>query len=173
MSGASPIATDSARKPRHGPSSSITLPKPSGGGTCASSDPKRRNGDFEASARYHAFYWWHRGDPALSTPARVAIANGQNEKFVSAITAWEFITKFRSGKQPEFAGIAADVAMAVASHGFGDLPITRRHAQAASNLPLHHRDPMERFIIGQALVEDMTIVTVDHVFANYGTKTLW
>jgi PIN domain nuclease of toxin-antitoxin system len=121
----------------------------------------------------HAFYWWHRGDPALSMPARSAIGNGQNEMFVSAITAWEFITKFRSGKQPAFAAIAADVAAAVVAHGFGELPITLRHAQMASNLPLHHRDPMDRFIIGQALVEDMTIVTMDSVFASYGTKTLW
>ena len=121
----------------------------------------------------HAFYWWDGGDAALSPLARAAITNGQNEKFVSAISAWELVTKFRSGKQPEFAAIAADVATAVAAHGFGALPITLRHAQAASNLPLHHKDPMDRFIIGQALVEDMTIITIDSVFARYGTKTLW
>ena len=83
----------------------------------------------------------------------------------------ELIVKFRSGKQPAFAGIAADVAAAVAAHGFGELPIALRHAQAAASLPLHHKDPMDRFIIGQALVEDMTIVTIDSIFARYGAKT--
>jgi len=121
----------------------------------------------------HAFYWWHRGDPALSAPARTAIADSQNEKYVSAITAWELITKFRSGKQPEFAGIAADVAAAVAAHGFIPLPITVGHAQAASELPLQHKDPMDRFLIGQAVAEDMTIVTADRVFASYSVKLLW
>ena len=121
----------------------------------------------------HAFYWWDGGDPALSQPARAAIASGENEKFVSAISAWELIIKFRSGTQLEFAVIAADVATAVAAHGFGELPIALRHAEAAANLPLHHRDPMDRFIIGQALVEDMTIITIDSIFAQYGTKTLW
>jgi PIN domain nuclease of toxin-antitoxin system len=121
----------------------------------------------------HALYWWHRGDAALSGSAQAAIANDHNGKFVSAITAWEFIAKFRSGKQPEFAAIAADVAAVVASHGFIQMPITLHHAQAAANLPFHHRDPMDRFIIGQAIAEDMTIVTADAAFASYPVRLLW
>jgi PIN domain nuclease of toxin-antitoxin system len=97
----------------------------------------------------------------------------RTKKYVSAITAWEFVTKFRSSKQPEFAGIAADVAAVVVSHGFIQLPITMRHAQAASHLPVHHRDPMDRLLIGQAIVEDLTIVTVDGAFASYSAKLLW
>jgi PIN domain nuclease of toxin-antitoxin system len=85
----------------------------------------------------------------------------------------ELIVKFRSGKQPAFAGIAADVAAVVALHGFIQLPITMRHAQAASDLPPHHRDPMDRCLIGQAIVEGMTIVTVDGAFASYSAKLLW
>jgi PIN domain nuclease of toxin-antitoxin system len=121
----------------------------------------------------HAFYWWHRGDPALSEPAQTAIADNQNEKYVSAITAWELVTKFHSGKQPEFAGLAADVAAVVAAHGFIQLPITIDHARVASELPPHHKDPMDRFLIGQAIVEDMTIVTADRAFASYSVKLLW
>jgi PIN domain nuclease of toxin-antitoxin system len=121
----------------------------------------------------HTLYWWHRGDAALSAAAQAAISDSRNEKYVSAITAWEFITKFRSGKQSAFAGIAADVAAVVASHGFIQLPITTRHAQVAAHLPSHHGDPMDRFLIGQAIVEDMTIVTVDGAFASYSAKLLW
>jgi PIN domain nuclease of toxin-antitoxin system len=121
----------------------------------------------------HAFYWWHSGDPALSVPARGAIADSQNDKYVSAITAWEIITKFRSGKQPEFAGIAADVAAVVAAHGFIPLPITIGHAQVASDLPPHHKDPMDRFLIGQAIAEDMTIVTAGRIFVSYPVRLLW
>jgi PIN domain nuclease of toxin-antitoxin system len=109
----------------------------------------------------------------LSASARTAIADANHEKYVSAISAWEFIKKFRSGKQPEFASIAADVAAVVAAHGFIPLPITMRHAQVASGLPLHHRDPMDRFLIGQAIAEDMTIVTADGAFASYPAKVLW
>ncbi|MGD0105746.1 MAG: type II toxin-antitoxin system VapC family toxin [Rhodopila sp.] len=121
----------------------------------------------------HTLYWWHLGDPALSATAQAAIADSRNEKYVSAITAWEFIAKFRSGRQPEFAAIASDVAAVVASHGFIQIPIAMRHAQAASDLPFHHKDPMVRFLIGQAIVEDMTIVTIDGAFASYTARLLW
>ena len=119
----------------------------------------------------HAFYWWCVDDPALSLTARTAISNIQNEKFISAITAWELITKFRSGKEPGFSDIAANVSGAVAAQGLTELAITMRHAAMAANLPLHHRDPLDRLLISQA--EDMTIVTIDGVFTSYGTRTLW
>ena len=121
----------------------------------------------------HAFYWWHTGDAALSSNAQAAIADGQNEKYVSAITAWELVIKFRFGKEPGFGGIADDVADGIAVQGFTELPIAVRHAEVAARLPLHHKDPMDRFLIAQAIVEDMTIVTVDRVFANYSAKLLW
>ena len=121
----------------------------------------------------HTLYWWHRGDPALSPTAHAAIADSRSEKYVSAITVWELVAKFRSGKQPEFAAIAQDVAAVVAMHGFIQLPISMRHAQAAADLPLHHKDPMDRFLIGQALIEDMTIITADGAFSSYGVSVLW
>lgn len=121
----------------------------------------------------HTLYWWHRGDEALSEVALAAIADSANEKFVSAITAWEFITKYRSGKQPEFASIAADAMAVVAAHGFVPLPVTMQHAQIAAGLPLHHKDPLDRLLIGQAIVEDMTIITADSAFASYTAKLLW
>jgi PIN domain nuclease of toxin-antitoxin system len=121
----------------------------------------------------HAFYWWCVDDPALSLTARAAIADVQNEKYVSAITAWEFVTKFRSGKELGFRHIAADVSGAAAAQGLTDLPITMRHAEMAASLPLHHRDPMDRILIAQAIVEDMTIVTIDRIFSNYAARTIW
>jgi PIN domain nuclease of toxin-antitoxin system len=102
-----------------------------------------------------------------------AIADSQNEKYVSAITAWEFITKFRSGKEPGFSNIAADVSGAVAAQGLTELAITMRHAEVAASLPIHHKDPMDRLLIAQAIVEDMTIVTADGIFANYAAKIMW
>jgi PIN domain nuclease of toxin-antitoxin system len=121
----------------------------------------------------HAFYWWCIGDGALSLSAQAAIADPANESFVSAITAWELIAKFRSGKEPAFAAVAADVSGTVAAQGFTVLPITLSHGEASANLPLHHKDPMDRFLIAQAIVEDMTIVTADRSFAAYAAQLLW
>jgi PIN domain nuclease of toxin-antitoxin system len=121
----------------------------------------------------HTFYWWCIDSPALSATARAAIADSGNEKYVSAITAWEIITKFRSGKEPGFAGLAADVIGAVLAQGFSELPIATRHAEVSANLPSHHKDPMDRFLIAQAIVEDMTIVTTDGSFSSYTARLLW
>ena len=121
----------------------------------------------------HAFYWWCIDDPALSLTARTAIADTRNEKYVSAITAWEFIIKFRSGKEPGFSHIAADVSGAVAAQGLSELAVTMRHAEVAASLPLHHKDPMDRLLIAQAIIEDMTIVTIDGISQVYATKIIW
>jgi len=121
----------------------------------------------------HAFYWWCIDDPALSLTARNAISDVSNEKYVSAIAAWEFVTKCRSGKEPGFSQIAADLSRAVAAQESTELPITMRRAEMAANLPLHHKDPVDRFLIAQAIVEDMTIVTIDRNFSSYAAPILW
>jgi len=48
-----------------------------------------------------------------------------------------------------------------------------RHAQVAADVPLHHKDPMDRLLIGQAAIENMTIVTADNAFSSYNVKVLW
>ena len=57
----------------------------------------------------HAFLWWLAGDQALSEAARAAIADPENEVFISAASAWEIATKYRLGKLPGAAVIAADI----------------------------------------------------------------
>jgi PIN domain nuclease of toxin-antitoxin system len=121
----------------------------------------------------HAFYWWCLDDPALSVAARSAIAHAHNEKYVSAISAWEFIAKFRSGKESGFRHFAADVSGAVAAQGLSELAITMRHAEVAADLPFHHKDPTDRLLVAKAIVEDKTIVTIDRIFASYAAKTIW
>jgi PIN domain nuclease of toxin-antitoxin system len=121
----------------------------------------------------HAFYWWSTTNPALSPRAKAAISDYRNDVFVSAVTGWEIVAKFRSGKAPEFQSVAGNVAAAIASQGMTELPITVHHAEAAANLPLHHKDPRDCFIIAQAVLEDMTIVTAGAIFASYEAKLLW
>jgi PIN domain nuclease of toxin-antitoxin system len=121
----------------------------------------------------HTFYWWIGGKSSLSANAHAAISNQQNEKYISAITIWEIITKFRSGKEPGFGAIAANVAGAVAAQGFTELAITAHHAEVSASLPYHHRDPMDRFLIAQAIVEGMTIATADSSFDSYPATLLW
>ncbi|MDB5359024.1 MAG: twitching motility protein PilT [Rhodospirillales bacterium] len=121
----------------------------------------------------HAFIWWLAGDDALSNAARVAIAEEGNEIFVSAASAWEMTTKHRIGKLPRLDPIAADLESAIAGQGFRELPISLRHGQVAGALPGLHRDPFDRMLIAQAMLDDLVLVSNETPFDAYGVRRLW
>jgi PIN domain nuclease of toxin-antitoxin system len=121
----------------------------------------------------HALLWWLDGDALLSPAARKAIADEENEVLVSAASAWEIATKHRLGKLPGAASVAADVVGAVASQGFAPLAITLAHGQKAGALPGPHRDPFDRMLIAQAMLEELVLVSNEIVFDAYGTQRLW
>ncbi|MGQ0581082.1 MAG: type II toxin-antitoxin system VapC family toxin [Reyranella sp.] len=121
----------------------------------------------------HAFLWWVFADPKLSHHARAEVGNDDNEILVSAASAWEITTKYRIGKLPEAGNVADNVAGRVASEGFSELTVTMRHAQRAGDLVGHHRDPFDRMLIAQAMLEDLTLVSNERTFDAYGVKRLW
>ncbi len=121
----------------------------------------------------HALMWWLLGDDSLSATARNAIADPGNDSFVSAASAWEITTKYRIGKLPQAAFLAADVAGIAAAHGFTELSISIRHGQVGGSLPGIHKDPFDRILIAQAITEDMAIVSRDAILGAYGIVRLW
>jgi PIN domain nuclease of toxin-antitoxin system len=121
----------------------------------------------------HAFLWWLAGDETLSAGARAAIAVEHNEVFVSAASAWEIATKHRIGKLPGVAAIVADLDGAITDQGFTPLPISPRHGQAAGALPGPHRDPFDRMLIAQAMLENLVLVSNEQPFDAYGVARLW
>ena len=88
--------------------------------------------------------------------------------FVSAASLWEIETKRQIGKLEE----DGNVRTPLDAFGFRELPITWRHAQAVGRLPLIHRDPFDRILAAQALVEDLALVTADRDLARYPIRTL-
>ncbi len=121
----------------------------------------------------HAFLWWLADDPDLSARAKAAIADPANAVHVSAATAWEITTKHRLGKLPGAALVAADVAAQIEAEGFDELAISVAHAQHAGTLPGPHRDPFDRMLIAQALLEDLVLVSIEAAFDIYGIQRLW
>ena len=121
----------------------------------------------------HALIWWLAGDPSLSANAKAAVADLDNEVFVSAAAAWEIATKYRIGKLPQAAALAVDVSGALALQGFLELPITLQHGQTAGNLPGPLRDPFDRMLIAQATLADLALVSNEAVFDRYGVRRLW
>ncbi len=121
----------------------------------------------------HALIWWLAGDESLSLPARAAIADDSNTVFVSAASVWEITTEHRLGKLPGMAAIAADLEGAIAGQGFTGLPISLRHGQLAGALPGPHRDPFDRMLIAQAILDRLVLVSNESPFDAYGVGRLW
>ena len=121
----------------------------------------------------HALIWWLAGNTRLPESARDAIGDVSNETFVSAASAWEIATKYRTGRLPEASELAHDIAGALAEQGFEELPVTVDDGSRAGALPDHHRDPFDRMLIAQAISHNLTIVTGDTLFDQYGVRRLW
>jgi len=121
----------------------------------------------------HAFLWWLAGHPSLSKRARTEIDSSGSDVFVSAASAWEIATKYRLGKLPEADLVALDVTSTIESQQFTPLAVSVRHGQAAGALPGSHRDPFDRMLVAQAMLDDLTLVSNERAFDVYGVNRLW
>ena len=96
-----------------------------------------------------------------------------NDIFVSAASSWEIVTKHCLGTLPGVAAIVADLDATIADHNFIGLPISVLHGQAGGALPGPHRDPFDRMLIAQALVERLVLVSQEQIFDAYSVARLW
>jgi PIN domain nuclease of toxin-antitoxin system len=101
------------------------------------------------------------------------MADESNDVFISAATAWEITTKHRLGKLPGVAAIVADLSGVIVDQSFIELPISIRHGQVGGALPGPHRDPFDRMLIAQAMVENLVLVSNEQNFDAYGVTRLW
>ena len=120
----------------------------------------------------HAFLWFVNGDSQLSDKARLIIEDPMNERYVSIASFWEMAIKLKLGK------LALDMSFKelykeVRKNGFNLLPITIAHTEKTLILDLHHRDPFDRILISQAMVDKLTIITADTKFHHYKVKQTW
>jgi PIN domain nuclease of toxin-antitoxin system len=121
----------------------------------------------------HTLLWWLSEQPRLSATARNAISHDDAPVIVSAASAWEICTKVRIGKRPTAFAVCEDFHAVLARNGFEPLAITVEHGRAADRLPGAHKDPFDRMLAAQALIEDVPIVTNDAAFAGFGVKVIW
>lgn len=121
----------------------------------------------------HALLWFYFADPKLSAAARAAIEAPENVKFVSAATHWEVAIKVGLSKLGLNEPFPDFVQHAIHDQGFLLLPVEPRHSAALIALPLHHRDPFDRMLVAQALVEGLPVVTCDPALALYPITRAW
>lgn len=120
----------------------------------------------------HAFLWFATGDEALSVAARKAITD-TSDVFVSAASAWEVRTKYRLGKLASAAVLANDLAAAVQRLEFTELPISFADGDLAGALIGTHRDPFDRMLIAQSLNHELSLISNEAVFDDFGVTRVW
>ncbi len=111
----------------------------------------------------HVFYWWNQAPDRLGKQALEAISDPHNRIFVSAASVYEIAYK-RNQNKLRWPG---NISQQIQANDFSGLPITPAHADAAGQLPPHHRDPFDRLLIAQAQVEQLTLATRDSAMRSY------
>ncbi|WP_018623083.1 type II toxin-antitoxin system VapC family toxin [Spirosoma luteum] len=112
------------------------------------------------------FLWFISGSVELSEEARRRIEDSENEIFVSIASLWEISIKTALGKLT-IKGSYATVIDDVTSNEMVILPINFMHTVGQNKLPFYHKDPFDRMIISQAIIEEMNLISSDTVFDDY------
>ena len=121
----------------------------------------------------HTLLWFVEHAPALSHRARTAIEDIDNVPVYSVASVWEMAIKLGLGKLAMSRPLNPEFSDMLKEHGFHQLDISFRHASEVAGLPLHHRDPFDRLLIAQAIVENVPIVSRDRAFDPYAVTRIW
>jgi PIN domain nuclease of toxin-antitoxin system len=121
----------------------------------------------------HTFLWGIAEPTKLSATAYKIMEDGDNEIMVSAASAWEIAIKARLGKLRLPARPELFVSEQLLKHYFTSLPISFSHALHVFSLPALHRDPFDRLLVSQSILEQLPIVTKDKNINQYRVKTIW
>jgi len=120
-----------------------------------------------------AWLWSVHADERLGDEARAILENGQEEIYLSAASSWELSIKMRLGKLNLPGPLARVVPAFMTKQGLLSIAVSHLHAVKVYDLPSHHSDPFDRLIIAQAVVEEMTVLTSNHVFEKYPIDVIW
>ena len=120
----------------------------------------------------HAFLWFIDDSSVLSTRGK-SLLEAENELLLSVGSLWEIAVKLCLGKLTVAMPTEALMTQQLTTNNLEVLSISVPHLIQVSTLPLHHRDPFDRLIIAQALVEQIPIVSADPAFDAYPIQRLW
>jgi PIN domain nuclease of toxin-antitoxin system len=114
----------------------------------------------------HVLLWAAGAPQRLSQAVRALLSAPEHELLFSAVSLWEIVIK-RSLGRDDFEVEPGVLRRGLEEHGYAELPVASRHALALEQLPPIHRDPFDRMLVAQALVEGVTLLTADAVVARY------
>lgn len=120
-----------------------------------------------------AFLWWLQDSDELSANAQREIDRLGNTIFVSSISIYEIALKVHIGRLNLPGRTTSDLPGAIDAAKFVRLSATMEHGLIAGQLPLLHKDPWDRLLAAQAMVEDVAIISGDEAFDHLGAERLW
>jgi len=121
----------------------------------------------------HTLLWFLSNDPKLSATARTAIENLANVRYLSPASLVEIALKVRLGKLKLHAPFASLFPIQLIANDIHLIHLEPERIEPLTTLPLHHKDPFDRLIAATALVEGLTLVSIDKAFDAYGISRLW
>ena len=121
----------------------------------------------------HTLLWYTLGTPQLSTTANGVIVNPASEILISPASYWEIAIKISIGKLTLNQPYEDFIDACLNKYGFRILPVEPKHTARLIGLPFHHKDPSDRLLVAQAIVESIPIISSDAVLDAYGITRLW
>lgn len=121
----------------------------------------------------HAFIWFDSGDPKLSAKASQLILDTNNTVLLSVVSIWEMMIKVMAGKLTLREKVETLVKNQQTQNNVELLAIVPNHTGALASLPSIHKDPFDRILVVQALVEQATLLTTDPLIRQYPIQVEW
>jgi PIN domain nuclease of toxin-antitoxin system len=122
----------------------------------------------------HTLLWWWTAPDLLSKKILQIVSSTKNIIFVSPVNAYEIGNKSRLGKLTVPKKFLLDFTNNILAEGWTELPITLPHTVLASTIESPHRDPFDRLLVAQAIIEGATLLTADHQLDTFPKlKKLW
>jgi PIN domain nuclease of toxin-antitoxin system len=121
----------------------------------------------------HTFIWWVDEPEKLPKLVITSLENPDNSLILSVVSVWEMQIKHQLGKLKLDIPLKTLIENQLATNNLQILTVELAHIWALGSLPLHHRDPFDRLLIAQTMVEDAFLVSKDEALSDYPVKLLW
>jgi PIN domain nuclease of toxin-antitoxin system len=121
----------------------------------------------------HCWLWYLLNPEKLNAQITEILRDPGNEVYLSAASTWEIVIKFGLGKLELPLPPSEYVPSRLTMLGHQTLPILQSHALRLEQLPLLHRDPFDRILVAQALLENLQLVTADKALTAYDVPIVW
>jgi PIN domain nuclease of toxin-antitoxin system len=121
----------------------------------------------------NTLYWWVFFPELLPQSVEEILTDSDVQAFVSAVSAYEMSYKHHRGRWPEVAPLVGAFEDVVAAERFELLPLSTRHAMRAGAYPAEHRDPFDRMLAAQAMIEGLRVVSSGRGLRLLGVEPVW